>query len=97
VLQYQALTERVIGLVIEVHRTVGPGLLEAVHTGALALGLEAAGAPFAVQVIIPVSYKTKTIPLGFLADILVDGIMMPEIKAVPALVPAHEAQLRINA
>jgi GxxExxY protein len=45
-------------------------------------------------VIIPVSYKTKTIPLGFRADILVDAPLILEIKAVPALVPAHEAQLR---
>jgi GxxExxY protein len=48
VLQHQALTERVIGPVIEVHRTIGPGLLEAVHTEAFVLELEAADTPFAL-------------------------------------------------
>jgi GxxExxY protein len=47
--------------------------------------------------IIPVSYKTKTVPLGFRADILVDAILILEIQAMPTLLPAHEAQLRINA
>ncbi len=44
--------------------------------------------------IIPVSHKTKTIPLDFRADILIDDILMLEIKAVPTLLPAHEAQPR---
>jgi GxxExxY protein len=46
------------------------------------------------QVSIPVTYKGMSIPLGFRADILVDGIVILEIKAVPALLPAHDAQLQ---
>ena len=69
-LEHRALTERVIGLAIEVHRTVRPGLLESVYEECLCLELEQAGIPFASQVMVPVIYKGKTIPLGFRADIL---------------------------
>jgi GxxExxY protein len=92
-LKHRALTERVIGLAIEVHRTIGPGLLEAVYSKCLCLELAHAGTPFESQVTVPVIYKETTIPLGFRADILVDKAVILEIKAVAALLPAHEAQL----
>lgn len=92
-LEHRALTERVIGVAIEVHRTVRPGLLESVYEECLCLELERAGIPFASQVMVPVIYKGKTIPLGFRADILVANAIILEIKAVTALVPAHEAQI----
>ena len=92
-LEHRALTERVIGLAIEVHRTVRPGLLESVYEECLCLELEQAGIPFASQVMVPVVYKGKTIPLGFRADILVANAIILEIKAVAALLPAHEAQI----
>ena len=91
--EHQSLTERVIGLAIEVHRTIGPGRLESVYTECLGMELELAGIPFEFQAPVPVIYKDRTIPLGFRADILVDNAIILEIKAVVSLLPAHEAQL----
>lgn len=93
-LKHHELTERVIGLAIEVHRATGPGLLESVYTACLCRELEGVGIPLLQQVTIPVTYKGLSIPLGFRADILVANTIILEIKGVPAIVPAHEAQLR---
>ena len=92
-LQQRALTERIIGLAIEVHRFVGPGLLESVYRECLCLELEQAGIRFETEVAVPVVYKGSTIPLGFRADILVHGVVMVEVKALASLLPAHEAQI----
>jgi GxxExxY protein len=93
VLEHRGLTERVIGMAIEVHRVVGPGLLESVYAGCLCQELDQAGIPFRRQVAIPVIYKGTPIPLGFRADILVDEAVILEVKAVPTLIPADEAQI----
>jgi GxxExxY protein len=94
VLEYQDLTERIIGIAIEVHRNTGPGLLESVYAACMCLELGQAGIPLSRQVAISVFYKGVKIPLGFRADILVADTVILEIKAVPALIPAHEAQLQ---
>jgi GxxExxY protein len=94
VLRHQELTERVIGLAIEVHRKTGPGPLESVYAACRCFELEQAGIPLSRQVSIPVTYKGMSIPLGFRADILVADTVILEIKAVPALLPAHDAQLQ---
>ncbi len=91
--EHRALTERIIGLAIEVHRTVRPGLLESVCEECLCLELEQAGIPFASQIMVPVIYKGKTTPPGFRADTLAANAIVLEIKAVTVLVPAHEAQI----
>jgi GxxExxY protein len=93
VLIHRALSERVIGLAIEVYRTIGPGLLEAVYRECLCLELGRAGIPFGSEVIVPVFYKDRKIPLGFRADIIVDRSIIIEVKAVGSLLPVHEAQL----
>ena len=92
-LEQGELTERIIGLAIEVHRTIGPGLLESVYAGCLCLELEHAGIPFESQVMVPVVYKGITIPLGFRSDILVANAVILEIKAVATLLPTHDAQI----
>jgi GxxExxY protein len=92
-LEHHTLTERIIGLAIEVHRAVGPGLLESVYTECLALELAQAGIGFETQVGVPVIYKGTTIPLGFRADIVIENTVILEIKAVAALLPTHESQL----
>jgi GxxExxY protein len=90
----RTLTQRFIGLAIEVHRMTGPGLLESVYSEFLCMELEAAGISFESRAPIPVTYKNRTVPLGFLrADILVDNAIIVEVKAVASLVPAHQAQL----
>jgi GxxExxY protein len=80
VLAHQKLTERVIGLAIEVHRSTGPGLLEAVYAACMCFELERAAIPLLRQVTIPVFYKGIKIPLGFRADILVADSVILEIK-----------------
>jgi GxxExxY protein len=94
VLKHQELTERIIGLAIEVHRCTGPGLLEAVYAAALYFEVQRAGIPCRRQVPIPVRYKGKLLPVGFRADIVVAETVILEIKAVAELVPAHDAQLQ---
>jgi GxxExxY protein len=92
VLEHRDLTEHVIGLAIEVHRTIGPGLLESVYTECLSLELQQANIEFQSQVMVPVIYKGSTIPLGFRADIVIASAIIIEIKAVASLLPAHEAR-----
>lgn len=88
------LTERVIGAAIEVHRELGPGLLESAYEAALAHELTARGVAFARQVPVPVSYKG--LPLtdcAYRLDFLVADALVLEIKAVESIEPIHEAQL----
>jgi GxxExxY protein len=88
-----ALSNRVIGAAIEVHRILGPGLLESVYE--LALERELALQGMEVQRQRPVSLEYKGIALGdaFRLDILVNELLLLEIKAVEQILPLHEAQL----
>jgi GxxExxY protein len=79
------LTNRIIGLAIEVHRTVGPGLLESIYAACLCDELAQAAIPVQREVGLPVTYKGRTLPLGFRADILVADAVLVEGKAVAAL------------
>ncbi len=91
-LEHHTLTERIIGLAIEVHRTVGPGLLESVYAECMALELAHAGIGFEAQVTVRVIYKGITIALGFRADAVVENTLILESKTVAALLPAHASQ-----
>lgn len=93
-LHHRELTERIIGLAIEVHRHTGPGLLESFYTAALCRELERAGIRVRREAGIPAIYKGEALPLGFRADILADETAILEIKAVPALLPVHDMQLQ---
>ena len=90
----EPLTDRVIGLAIEVHRHTGPGLLESVYELCLCRELVDAGIAFGRQVTIPVLYKSAEVGDGFKADIVVAGELILEIKAVSTILPIHEVQLR---
>jgi len=92
VLMAGELTERVIGLAIEMHRQAGPGLLESVYECCLCHELGHAGIPFARQAPIPMIYKAMRIAQGFKADVVVAGTVILEIKSVVAILPLHEAQ-----
>jgi len=87
------LTEKVIGLCIEVHRALGPGLLESAYEECLCYELAQAGLAFERQVKLPVIYKDVNLECGYRMDIVVRGILVLEIKAVERLIPVHEAQL----
>jgi GxxExxY protein len=87
------LTERVIGLAIEVHRTVGPGLLESVYEDCLCHELRAHGVEHPRQSALPVSYKGLRLEAGFKIDAVVERRLVLELKAVEQILPVHEAQL----
>lgn len=88
-----ALSNRVIGAAIAVHRALGPGLLESVYEACLAEELRHLGIPAQSQVPVPASYKGITLALGFRIDLLVADAIVVEIKAAEAIRPVHRAQL----
>ena len=87
------LASRVIGCALEVHRILGPGLLESVYEHALAHELTAAGIPFQRQLELPVQYKGDTLNCGFRVDLFVADRLVLELKSVDMLLPIHQAQL----
>ena len=85
-------TYRVIGLAIEVHRALGPGLVEATYEEALCIELEEAGLSFARQVRVPVSYKGRSVG-EYRPDLVIDRRLVVEVKSVERLIGLHQAQL----
>ena len=92
-LEFDPLSNRVIGCGIEVHRYLGPGLLESTYEHCLAAELAMAGIPFVLRAPLPVIYKGRMVECGYRVDLFVDGRLIVEIKSVEALAPIHEAQL----
>ena len=88
-----ALTERIIGLAIKVHREVGPGLLESVYERCLCFELREAVIPHCRQAALSISYRDIELDTAFRADILVADEVIVELKAVEQIAPIHEAQL----
>jgi len=86
------LVEKVIGCAIEVHRALGPGLLESAYRRCLAYELMEAGVPFSAEVQLPVFYKGVHLDCGYRADLVVDGWLLVEIKSVERLLPIFTAQ-----
>lgn len=87
------ITQVIIGAAIEVHRALGPGLLESAYQTCLRRELELRGIPSAHEVQLPVKYKGVDLDCGYRLDMLVMGQVVVEIKSVDALDPIHEAQL----
>jgi GxxExxY protein len=87
------LTERVIGLAIEVHRHLGPGLLESAYEECLCFELAQSKLSYARQVPLPVAYKEVKLDCGYRMDIVIERELIVEIKAVERLLPIHDAQL----
>jgi GxxExxY protein len=91
--KYRELTEAIIGCAIEVHRTLGPGLLESAYEKCLVHELLTAKLPFVQQAPIPINYKGMLIDCGYRADIIVDDKIIVELKSVEDILPIHSAQL----
>ncbi len=87
------LTEAIIGSAIEVHRTLGPGLLESVYEECLAMELELGGIRFERQRVLEIEYKGKRVPADLRIDLWVERQVIVELKAVEKLLPVHEAHL----
>ena len=85
------LTHLIIGAAIEIHRNIGPGLLEAVYEECLARELTLLDLPFERQKPIPLVYKDLKLECGYRLDFLVAGRVVVEIKSIEALAPIHES------
>ena len=92
-MQVNQLTERIIGCAIEVHRTLGPGLLERTYEDCLSRELQLQHLPFERQKRLDVTYKGISIRRAYRLDLLVAQTVVVEIKTVSALLPIHDAQL----
>ena len=87
------LTYELNGAAMEVHRELGPGLLESVYEAAMCQELNLRGIPLVRQAEIGVTYKGSPLSCGFRADIIADSRVILELKAIDQLQPIHEAQL----
>jgi GxxExxY protein len=87
------ITDRIIGCAIEVHRTLGPGLLESAYEECLDYELRESGLRVKRQVALPIRYKEIELSAAFRMDLLVEELVIVEVKAVDQLLPIHEAQL----
>jgi GxxExxY protein len=92
VTEINAVTQRIIGCAIEVHRVLGPGLLEAMYEAAMCIEFEEAGVKYDRQTRLPASYKGRL--LGeYRVDLVVEDLVLVEIKSIDRLNPVFEAQL----
>ncbi|MDQ3800948.1 MAG: GxxExxY protein [Acidobacteriota bacterium] len=87
------LTDKIIGCAIAVHRGLGPGLLESAYEECLSYELTQANLSFERQVQLPVIYKGVRLDCGYRMDMVVEDLVIVEIKAVERIIPVHEAQL----
>jgi GxxExxY protein len=87
------ITGNVIGAAIQVHRTLGPGLLESAYEACLAFELGKRGLRVEQQKPVPLIYEDVKLDCGYRMDLLVDGSVVVEIKSADAVAPIHEAQV----
>ncbi len=87
------ITEKTIGCAISVHRVLGPGLLESAYEECLSYELSQNGLEFKRQIPLPVIYKNVKLDCGYRMDLVVNDLVIVEIKAVERIIPVHEAQL----
>jgi GxxExxY protein len=87
------LTEKIIGAAIEVHRALGPGLLESAYEECLCREFNLRGLTFLRQVPLPVEYKGVKLDCGYRLDLIVQDEVIIELKCVEHLLPVHDAQL----
>jgi iron complex transport system substrate-binding protein len=91
--EVEALATIAVNAAFDVHRELGPGLLESAYEAAFACELELRNVRHQRQVPVPVHYKGKLIELGFRADVLLEGRLLVELKAVERVLPVHTAQV----
>ncbi|MCG3166330.1 MAG: hypothetical protein POELPBGB_02108 [Bacteroidia bacterium] len=84
---------KIVGCAIEVHKNLGPGLLESVYENCLIDELKSAGLSVQSQICVPVIYKEKQLESALKLDILVNDIIIVELKAVEQMIPLYKAQL----
>jgi len=83
----------VIGCAIEVHKALGPGLLESVYESGVAHEFRICGLGFEEQAAVPICYKGKNLGCGYRIDFVVEGELVVELKSVERIIPIHHAQM----
>lgn len=91
--EYNKLTHKVIGTAIEVHKELGPGLLESVYEHCLIAELQKRELRVRSQVAVPIIYKGEQLGKTFFIDLLIEEILVIELKCVEVVLPVHEVQL----
>jgi len=92
-MEFDELSRSVIGCAIEMHRNLGPGLLESTYRQCLACELSHAEIAFQMEVPLPVRYKDILLDCGYRIDLLISDDLIVEIKSIEALLPIHQAQI----
>jgi len=92
-MEFDELSNRVIGYAIEVHRHLGPGLLESTYEQCLAHEMKLNGTSFRIQHPLPVEYKGIRLDCGYRIDLLIEEKLIVELKSVDKILPIHQAQL----
>jgi GxxExxY protein len=91
--EYSELTNKIIGAAMKVHSTIGPGVLESVYKTCLGHELKKLGLGVSCEVVLPVVYDGLRLDSGFRIDLLVEDLVVVELKCVDILLPIHKAQL----
>lgn len=92
-MEINEITKNIIGAAIEVHRTLGPGLLESTYEACLFYELEQMGLYVERQVELPIKYKNVSLETGYRIDLIVENDVIVELKSVKELLPVHTAQI----
>jgi GxxExxY protein len=87
------LSYKIIGIAMDLHKSIGPGLLESAYENALAYDLREAGFDVKQQVPMPFIYKDVQMDVGYRTDILIENMIIIEVKSIECLAPVHYAQL----
>jgi GxxExxY protein len=92
-MEFDNLSNKIIGCVIEVHKYLGPGLMESAYERCLSYEINAAGLKHEVQKQIPIEYKGIKLDVGYRIDLIVENSVIIELKSVEQILPIHEAQI----
>ncbi len=92
-MKFDRLSNQIIGCAIEVHKNLGPGLLESTYEQCLAYELKKSNISFRLQPKLPVKYKKIKLDCGYRVDLLIENKVIVELKSVDSLLPIHQAQL----
>jgi GxxExxY protein len=92
-MEFDKLSNKVIGCAIEVHKKLGPGLLESAYERCLSFELLCANIKHSIQKELPIEYKTIKLDCGYRIDMLIENDIIVELKSVDRILPIHEAQL----
>ena len=92
-MKHEELSKEIIGAAIEVHKLLGPGLLESAYEDCMVYELKIKGLNLERQKAVPVVYKSIKLDCGYRLDLLVENKIIIEIKSIDAMAPVHEAQI----